>query len=167
LIVLDPKPDPDTTLRGNRIAGDIAFYTDDLIEHSTLLSQVRGDLTASRRILVDGRTISIKASLSTALQYMRDVTKSLKVWVNGLCISAVDAAERAPQVMLIGKLYSAATRTIILLDKATKEARALPKILGGDDHICSTCFCGYSTGYSFKQILKVNSVRARDSCVKQ
>jgi len=80
---------------------------------------VWGDAKERASIWVDGVKMEITASLESALRHMRDKSRRLKVWADGVCINQDDTAERNQQVAQMGSVYSLARHTIIFLGLAT------------------------------------------------
>ncbi|KAK4449820.1 hypothetical protein QBC34DRAFT_425214 [Podospora aff. communis PSN243] len=50
---------------------------------------------------------------------MRDVTRDFRVWADAICINQEDVTERNQQVSIMGRIYAAATHTIIYLWTST------------------------------------------------
>jgi len=58
------------------------------------LSYVWGGATLRRQISVDGAKLEITASLDCALRHLRDQSRLLRVWADGICINQNDFEDR-------------------------------------------------------------------------
>lgn len=118
LLCLKPSANYSAALKGTLIYEDV----DDLIGNYAALSYVWGDPTRTGEILLDDQQFGITKSLENALRDMRDPTRELLVWADGICINQEDIGERNAQVSMMGRIYSAATYTIIYLGALTEAA---------------------------------------------
>jgi hypothetical protein len=67
---------------------------------------------------VGGKPLSVAKTLETALRYLRDSKRVIRVWADGICISQKDIVERGVQVKQMDSTYRAAHHTIIFLGEA-------------------------------------------------
>ncbi|KAK1841306.1 ankyrin and het domain-containing protein [Colletotrichum chrysophilum] len=121
LLVLQPSA-YDTELRGSLLCTTLAEADYDLIDPYTALSYVWGSDERPCLIFLDGKDFAITQSLHDALRDMRDATRVLRIWADALCINQGDVPERNVQVKLMGKIYGAASNTILYLGHLTEDA---------------------------------------------
>ncbi|KAF3077074.1 hypothetical protein CFAM422_000863 [Trichoderma lentiforme] len=79
------------------------------------LSYVWGSSSGSRQIFLNGKKIAVTDSLFSALTHIRDVKQPRIIWVDAVCINQKDNAEKSIQVMMMGKIYSQASRVLVWL----------------------------------------------------
>lgn len=91
---------------------------EEVIDHFTALSYVWGDISDTTTILVDGKPLSVTKTLETALRYLRDSRRVIRVWADAICINQKDVIERGIQVKQMGSIYQAAHHTIVFLGEA-------------------------------------------------
>jgi hypothetical protein len=115
LIHLQPCKNLEAGIECSLKDATLAEYRDDICDHYIAISYVWGDQDDTRTISVDGKRLQITASLDSALRYVRDHRRALRVWADGVCINQKDVHERNRQVRLMGDIYSIAQHTIIFL----------------------------------------------------
>ncbi|KAI4632304.1 uncharacterized protein J4E87_001776 [Alternaria ethzedia] len=71
------------------------------------LSYMWGDATQTDQVIVDGATIPTGWNLTRALEYLRDLggSKSLRIWIDAICINQNSLEERAEQVAMMRTIY--------------------------------------------------------------
>lgn len=87
----------------------------DVIDHYTALSYVWGDASNTEVILVDSSPVTITANLHNALLSIRDSSRTIRLWVDAVCINQQNDGEKSIQVGMMSKIYSTAHHTIIYL----------------------------------------------------
>ncbi|KAK0099387.1 hypothetical protein ONS95_003539 [Cadophora gregata] len=68
--------------------------------------KVSTEFTYFRNILCDGLRMQIMDSLHGLLLRLRDVSKSLILWTDAICINQDDEDEKPHQLMLMGRIYT-------------------------------------------------------------
>lgn len=108
LSLLPGRPDDGLCARLSevRLAEEPAF---------TALSYRWGDPVLDNILECDGYPFAITKSLATALTTLRGTTEILFIWVDQVCINQKDVSERKIQVMLMGQIYSRASKVFIWL----------------------------------------------------
>jgi hypothetical protein len=76
------------------------------------ISYVWGQSTLADTFFTTQGSIPITASLASILRRLRDEEKSHLYWVDGLCVSQSDVAEKEVQVSLMGIIYSSAIKVL-------------------------------------------------------
>ncbi|KAI1131233.1 HET domain-containing protein [Nemania abortiva] len=76
-------------------------------------------------IEIDGRVLYITHSLAIAIRRLEQLTteNSKWVWIDKICINQDDVLERSHQVRLMGRIFSAAIRTLIWLGPDADKCR--------------------------------------------
>ncbi|KUJ07878.1 HET-domain-containing protein [Mollisia scopiformis] len=95
---------------------------DDIVTPYTALSYVWGDSGHTSIIIVDDTSLRITTSLEAALRHIRDETRLMYIWADGICINQYDNDERAHQVLLMGEIYASAHHTVIYLGSGDPSA---------------------------------------------
>ncbi|KAH7177129.1 heterokaryon incompatibility protein-domain-containing protein, partial [Dactylonectria macrodidyma] len=88
------------------------------------LSYAWGEPIYSRSILIDGHTIPVLDSVYPILEYISE-SRRLRaewIWVDSICINQDDDDEKSTQVALMGRIYSASTKTVIWLGTGSRES---------------------------------------------
>ncbi|KAG4432169.1 hypothetical protein IFR05_012336 [Cadophora sp. M221] len=119
LIRLEPSPNIESELRCSLIHENIHHFQDDTDKQYTALSYVWGDASDRRQISIDGKSLSITASLHCALRHIRDPDHSSTVWADGVCINQASSLDRNSQVSMMGSIYQTAHRTLVFLGTST------------------------------------------------
>ncbi|KAG6364540.1 hypothetical protein INS49_006141 [Diaporthe citri] len=81
----------------------------------TALSYVWGAHEASHMIWFGDRLLRIRPNLDSALRNLRRRDRSIRLWVDAVCINQHDLIERNHQVQQMRDIFSAASETIIYL----------------------------------------------------
>lgn len=123
-----PLSRPDSTrvlvlLPADKIEDDLRCYMDevrlpDVEENSqgfTALSYVWGEEDASHMILFGNRSLRIRPNLDSALRNLRRRDRSVRLWVDAVCIDQAKLLERNHQVQQMRDIFSAASETVIYL----------------------------------------------------
>ncbi|KAK0110848.1 hypothetical protein ONS96_002437 [Cadophora gregata f. sp. sojae] len=125
LIQLKPSISRDSIISCELIHTRLRTVKQDILEHYTALSYVWGDATQTTVIMVGEQTLEITKSLDSALRHLRDETRVLNLWADGVCINQNDdEGEKGRQVQQMGKVYETADHTVIFLgecDSSTEE----------------------------------------------
>ncbi|KAE9370585.1 HET-domain-containing protein [Stipitochalara longipes BDJ] len=125
LVLLLPSEDVQSPLRCNLIRTTLSKCENDLLDHYTALSYVWGDASRKVPIKVAGETISITASLDTALRHLRDPLRIRRIWADAICINQNDFEERNQQVRQMASVYAIAQHTVIWIGEGTAETDGL------------------------------------------
>ncbi|PVH76271.1 hypothetical protein DL98DRAFT_425871 [Cadophora sp. DSE1049] len=121
LIHLHPSTNLEAEIECSLAHASIASLAQDILGHYVALSYVWRDASLRRTIIVDGQFLDITASLHCALRYLRDESRLVHVWADGICIDQNSLDDRNIQVAVMGSIYSLATHTIIFLGEPTAE----------------------------------------------
>ncbi|KAE8440491.1 hypothetical protein EG329_007424 [Mollisiaceae sp. DMI_Dod_QoI] len=121
LIHLDPSPSLSSPVHCSLKHTTLSACSDDIVEHYIALSYVWGDQLDQRIITVDGKRLSITASLECALRHIRDEERVVRVWADGVCIDQGDVQDRNRQVRRMGRIYEVARHTVIFLGTSGPE----------------------------------------------
>ena len=140
LIYLQPCEDLEGGVECSLKDASLIAYGDDIGDHYIAISYVWGDQDDTRSILVDGRPLTITASLDSALRHVRDPRRVLRVWADGVCIDQKDVHDRNRQVRLMGDVYSTAQHTVIFLGASSPECDAVFQLMSSEPHLSQ--FCG-------------------------
>lgn len=79
------------------------------------LSYTWGSPENLRTILLDGIRVQVRENLWQALYHLRSEDKSMKLWVDAICINQDDIPERNNQVSRMGTLYGMANEVVVWL----------------------------------------------------
>jgi len=82
------------------------------------LSYVWGCPDKTKRVWINETSLEITANLFSALRDIRDETRALLLWADGICINQSDSNEKRLQIGIMGQIYSGALHTIIYLGLA-------------------------------------------------
>ncbi|CAG1986279.1 unnamed protein product [Fusarium graminearum] len=93
------------------------------------LSYVWGSQSTPSDITVDGKTMSITASLYDALYQLRQPDEDRILWVDALCIDQSNVKERSHQVNQMGEIYRKADNVIIWLGYLCGDAALLKMVI--------------------------------------
>jgi hypothetical protein len=86
------------------------------------LSYVWGGENKPNSLSVDGRILSITASLHAALLRLRDYALGRFLWVDAVCINQNDDIEKEHQIAFMAQIYGFASRTIVWLGEAANDS---------------------------------------------
>lgn len=89
------------------------------------LSYVWGQLDGQKPIFLNSTLVSVTANLESALRHLRHEKQERTLWVDAICINQGDIAERSSQVLLMSKIYSNATQTLVWLGEANDHTAAV------------------------------------------
>jgi len=81
----------------------------------TALSYTWGSEHDSRKISVNGHSVTIRRNLYDFLVYAKREGWVYNLWIDALCINQSDTHEKNKQVALMGHIYSRAYRVLIWL----------------------------------------------------
>jgi hypothetical protein len=76
------------------------------------LSYAWGDMTTAREMFIDGQSLAITQGLHDVLLHLRYKERPRRLWVDAVCISHADNAERTAQVAIMSYIYQYASRTL-------------------------------------------------------
>lgn len=135
LILLQPSPHLTAPLQLTIVTATLNQYEDDIVDNYVALSYVWENQKDTRKIDVDRKQLEITASLESALHHIRDASRTMEIWADGICIDQTDNEDKNIQVRQMGSIYGLARSTIIFLGEATRECDfvldALSSTLGG------------------------------------
>ncbi|KAG7421289.1 Heterokaryon incompatibility protein 6, OR allele [Fusarium oxysporum f. sp. rapae] len=89
-------------------------HLDDIISYEALSYAWEGQ-DKSQEIIVDGKYLSITASLNDALFHLRKPDEDRVLWIDALCIDQNNIKERGHQVNRMGEIYKKAEKVVIWL----------------------------------------------------
>ncbi|KAH6667815.1 heterokaryon incompatibility protein-domain-containing protein [Halenospora varia] len=121
LILLHPSDDLEAGLSCSLIDARLQDCDDDVVEHYIAISYVWGEASENKSVLVDGKYLGITASLDQALRNVRDRSRVLRIWADGICINQNDVQDRNTQVAIMDSIYATARHTIIFLGPSNSE----------------------------------------------
>lgn len=104
-------------------------FLDDPPEYIAV-SYAWGDTEDTRKITVDGVTISVAASLHNALQALRQKKEAVICWVDYICIDQQNRDERTQQVQLMTRIYTQAMGVAIWLGPEADNSHLAVRLLG-------------------------------------
>jgi hypothetical protein len=114
LVILHPSRDRDSPLKCSLLIDSLDNSPD-----YEALSYTWGSGYDREVIQIDGRWMEIRSNLSAALRELRERDACRVLWVDALCISMSDLAERSSQVRLMSQIYSNACRVLLWLGEET------------------------------------------------
>ena len=119
LIELQPALDGSAPIQCKLIHVNLSrFGDDDIFDHYMALSYVWGCPAKTRRVWINGTSLEITVNLFSGLRDIRDETRPLLLWADGICINQSDSNEKRLQIGIMGQIYSRALHTIIYLGPA-------------------------------------------------
>ncbi|CAG8957910.1 hypothetical protein HYFRA_00000251 [Hymenoscyphus fraxineus] len=138
LFILEPSSDGSENaagVKGSLLHTTLSLQRRDLLDPFLALSYVWGG--GMDQLVVDGQIVHVTHNLYEALRNIRDETRPMKIWADALCINQDDDHEKSIQVPLMGRIYSAASHTIIFLGNSSLEipdiAQAIESLKGHAD----------------------------------
>lgn len=84
--------------------------------------------------LFDGTSVSITASLLTALPYLMSACETNHLWIDQLCINQDDLNERSAQVSIMGQIYRGARRLLVWLCQESEDTARFLHLARRYDH---------------------------------
>lgn len=78
---------------------------------------------------LDGRKIVIRASLYSALLFLRSPNEVRTLWVDAICIDQADLKEKNTQVAMMATIYNQAAKVIVWLGDPTPESHLAFKLI--------------------------------------
>ncbi|KAH7412668.1 heterokaryon incompatibility protein-domain-containing protein [Cadophora sp. MPI-SDFR-AT-0126] len=88
------------------------------------ISYAWGDPSKPREIISEDCSIPITESLFSALQHLRHEHEEIAIWADAVCIHQRSDIEKNHQLVLMGMIYSSATRTLVWLGEDKTECAA-------------------------------------------
>lgn len=131
LLTLRPAKARKSALHGELQLTTLSAYEQDILNPYTAISYVWGDPEHVDEVWLGQTSVGITANLGEILRDIRDVNKSLTIWVDALCINQDDILERNQQVRVMGEIYRQASSTIIYLRPTSQDIDFLFDILIG------------------------------------
>jgi hypothetical protein len=89
------------------------------------LSYTWGTKQATRDIYINGQKLQITFSLALALLHLRPDAKSLRLWIDQICINQEDKAEKTKQVLLMDRIYRNTEEALVWLGPAADGSNAV------------------------------------------
>ena len=96
LILLRPSPNLTSPLKLGLITSTFSQYDDDIVDHYIAFSYVWGDQADTRTVDIQGKELEITASLESALRHLRDGSREMKIWADGICINQKNKEVKYP-----------------------------------------------------------------------
>ncbi|KAK1980903.1 heterokaryon incompatibility protein-domain-containing protein [Colletotrichum cereale] len=125
LLVLEPAVDDLQPLQGFLCHASLReTYLGNMAPQYEALSYVWGCDKKVDDLETPTGSLPITHSLRSALRRVRHPSKPLLVWADAVCINQQDNREKSAQVKMMGKIYSAADRVLVLLDDGVESHEA-------------------------------------------
>jgi hypothetical protein len=134
LILLQPSPDLEADIKCSLIQVSLQELEYHITEHYVALSYVWGDASLRRFLSVDEGRLEITATLDCALRHLRESSRVLRLWADGICIDQNDIQERNQQVGLMGSIYKLAQHTVIFLGSSSPETESAIQYISSRKH---------------------------------
>ncbi|CZR67283.1 uncharacterized protein PAC_17182 [Phialocephala subalpina] len=93
------------------------------------LSYCWGSNVKPHQINTDEGTIPTTSSLNSALLRLRLPDTSRTLWIDALCIDQTNNEEKSSQILLMPKIYSLATLTVLYLGPSAHNSSSVPSLL--------------------------------------
>lgn len=126
LLFLEPSTDRLAPLRCE--LNRASFDNEDV--KYTALSYTWGDPIATTPIFVNGVETQVTLNLEAALRHIRQITDSITLWVDALCINQEDLAEKNHQVEMMRDIFSGAELVIAWLGSAGEDSDLAMAVFG-------------------------------------
>ncbi|UPK96801.1 hypothetical protein LCI18_007736 [Fusarium solani-melongenae] len=94
-------------------------------EGYTALSYVWGEDPPTKAISVNGKCVTIRKNLDSAIRYIRDENEPLRLWVDAICINQQDLSERTSQVEMMSEIYQQAQSLTVFLGEGNEDLSEL------------------------------------------
>jgi hypothetical protein len=124
LILLQPSCNLEVEIHCFLFTTTLRECENDIAEHYVALSYVWGNQVERSTIIIDGKPMSITASLDCALRHVREDRRILWVWADGICINQEDTEEKNEQVRQMDLVYSTANHTVVFLGASSLECNS-------------------------------------------
>ncbi|RFU23917.1 hypothetical protein B7463_g12421, partial [Scytalidium lignicola] len=138
LLVLFPSPNPDASIACSLLHQPISEAPP-----YEALSYTWGDEEAECPVFIDSCLFRVRRNLYCALRMLRHESNPRVLWIDAICIDQSHNAERAQQVVQMGRIYSNAEEVAIWLGEADDYSDlamdSLREILICVDRIISEC----------------------------
>lgn len=108
VILLQSSQNLSDPLQSSVIHISLSKSVHDIIDGYVALSYVWGNALERGSFSIDGKILDITLSLEVALKHVRDDSRVLKIWADGICINQKDMFDRNHQVSKMGLIYSTA-----------------------------------------------------------
>ncbi|KAI1305128.1 heterokaryon incompatibility protein-domain-containing protein [Xylaria venustula] len=86
------------------------------------LSYTWGDRKNMKAVIVDGKGFMVRENAEAALHRLRSSNQDRRIWMDAICISQNDNAEKALQLPMMTQIYEKAQRVVIWLGEITEGA---------------------------------------------
>jgi Heterokaryon incompatibility protein (HET) len=97
------------------------------------LSYTWGDLSDTSSIKLNQQLFPVTKNLAIALQHLREEKKTVKIWIDAVCINQKDNAERSVQVRRMKEIYEKAKSVIIWLGHEADDSSYAMKAMNSID----------------------------------
>lgn len=94
-------------------------------EGYTALSYVWGNDPPTKSISVNGKRVTIRKNLDSAIRYIREENEPLRLWVDAICINQQDLSERTSQVEMMSEIYQQAQSLTVFLGEGDEDLSIL------------------------------------------
>jgi Heterokaryon incompatibility protein (HET) len=123
------------------ISGSRSIEVECSLEHASLmgdspydaLSYTWGDLSDTSSIKLNQQLFPVTKNLAIALQHLREEKKTVKIWIDAVCINQKDNAERSVQVRRMKEIYEKAKSVIIWLGHEADDSSYAMKAMNSID----------------------------------
>ncbi|OCL14346.1 hypothetical protein AOQ84DRAFT_272634, partial [Glonium stellatum] len=116
LVELQPAQDDSILIQCKLIHIKLSIFgSQDYFSHYVALSYVWGCPNKTRTVWIDGTSLEITVNLFSVLCDIRDKTRPLFLWADGICINQSNDSEKEMQIGIRGEIYASALHTIIYL----------------------------------------------------
>ena len=129
--------------RGKPLRGHLLHVSLDVVPCYEALSYCWGSPERTHKLLTKEGEIHITASLQAALTRLRLPDRPRLLWADAVCINQDDLEEKSEQVLLMPKIYSSASKTIVHLGQQSDRSYLAIYLL---ERIARTNFSGLSDG---------------------
>lgn len=92
------------------------------------VSYVWGSPELTKSIRCDEHEIQVTENVDVLLRHLRLPDAPRRLWVDAICINQTDLAERSQQVLMMGKLFSAAMRVLIWVGPDDEETAVVVEL---------------------------------------
>ena len=125
------------------ISASTSAEVDYSLEHASLaeapiydaLSYTWGDLSDTSSIELDHQPLSITKNLAVALEHLREEERTVKLWIDAVCINQKDNEERSTQVQRMKEIYEKARTVIIWLGPESDDSSYAMKAIDRIDRV--------------------------------
>jgi Heterokaryon incompatibility protein (HET) len=115
ILELWPARPKSASLRGRLVDVDIALESQNRPRYDCL-SYVWGYDAGDRPINLEGQEVLVTQNCEAALRQLRNKSRSIRIWIDALCINQQNISERNQQVRMMEEIYRKAKHVRIWLN---------------------------------------------------